>query len=69
MQAVWCVAADGIRYDAEAAETAAPGASEHWWFTVPSGTYEVHLLDTAGNEALGTATANIIPETPPPYEG
>lgn len=69
VQAVWCVAADGTRYDAEAAETAAPGASEHWWFTVPSGTYEVHLLDTAGNEALGTATANIIPETPPPYEG
>ncbi len=69
VRAVWCVGADGARYDADLVEAADPGASEHWWFTVPSGTYEVHLVDAAGNEVLGTATANIIPATPPPYEG
>lgn len=69
VQAVWCVGADGTRYDAESVEAAAPGAPERWWFAVPSGTYEVHLVDAAGNEVLGTATANIVPADLPPYEG
>ncbi|MEC4176987.1 sigma-70 family RNA polymerase sigma factor [Adlercreutzia sp. R7] len=46
----------------EAAQT----ALSVWWFEVPSGSYEVHLVDAAGNEASGTVNADVKPIYPAP---
>lgn len=85
VEAVWCVAEDGARYDAVTVERAADVAatevsdaqssdaaaavqttSSVWWFEVPSGSYEVHLVDAAGNEASGTVNADVKPIYPAP---
>lgn len=62
---VLCAGADGavhepVRVDRES-ERAPEGT---WWFSVPSGTYEVRLTDGAGNEAAGTVTADVPPVYP-----
>ena len=79
MESAWCIGEDGTRYDPVNVEYAgalptdvvqpsgaAQGTQILWWFEVPSGAYEVHLVDTAGNEASGTVNADVKPIYPAP---
>ena len=79
MESAWCIGEDGTRYDPVNVEYAgalptdvvqpsgaAQGTQILWWFEVPSGAYEVHLVDTAGNEAFGTVNADVKPIYPAP---
>ena len=56
---VWCIGADGTTYRPISSD-------DKWSFQLPSGTYEAHALDTAGNESAGTITCDIVPENPEP---
>ena len=78
MESAWCIGEDGTRYDpvdveygaqlvdATQSSDAAQGAQALWWFEVPSGAYEVHLVDAAGNEASGIVSADVKPIYPAP---
>ena len=63
----WCVDADGAVYRPVAVDgDVSAGTSSVWQFQVPSGTYDVHLVDAEGNESTGTVTATVLPIYPPP---
>ena len=57
----WCVSGDGRR--AEAQEGSSFGAMRgEWRFLLDSGTWELHAMDGAGNESMGTLQVDITPD-------
>ena len=63
---VYCLAADGQRFEAapeRAVSESAPSAAETLWhLELPSGTYELHARDAVGNQSVGTLTAAVTPD-------
>lgn len=61
----YCLAPDGQRFDAVWAGEAGggEGAPETLWeLSLPTGTYELHARDTAGNQSVGTLATAITPD-------
>lgn len=61
----WCVGDDGAVFRPVSTEESSSSASI-WRFEVPSGTYEVHVVNGAGTEAMGNVTADVPPIYPAP---
>ena len=63
---VYCLAADGQRFEAapeRAVSESAPSAAETLWhLELPTGTYELHARDAVGNQSVGTLTAAVTPD-------
>ncbi|MEC4174919.1 sigma-70 family RNA polymerase sigma factor [Adlercreutzia sp. R7] len=62
---VWCEGPDGTVYHPASHEDA-PGtpARSAWRFNLPTGTYEAHAVDEAGNESAGEITCEIYSDDP-----
>lgn len=61
----WCVGDDGGVFRPVSME-GLPSSASIWRFEVPSGTYEVHVVNGAGTEAMGNVTADVPPIYPAP---
>lgn len=55
----WCIGEDGTRLEPMGRPSSSAAEGE-WRFTLHSGTWELHAVDTLGNESAGTLTADIV---------
>ena len=59
---VFCVGADGARYEAEREEALPAEDVSQWRLSLPSGTYELYAADVFGNQSEGELAADITPD-------
>ena len=55
----WCIGEDGMRLEPMGRPSSSAAEGE-WRFTLHSGTWELHAVDTLGNESAGTLAADIV---------